>query len=192
MFSGFDVVMDTTLGREISLLETAKEFVDRFKLKRPHLLKKYNVCCGSNVGKVINGVSCCGNGNNNIDNSKCCNNSDKEKPQQKPTQNSISKPLPFLTSNCPGWICYAEKTQTTKLLQHISTIKSPQQIIANLLKTFLATNFNISARDIYHVSVAPCYDKKLEATRGDFMVDGGDGEVVREVDCVLSTCKWGG
>lgn len=36
--------------------------------------------------------------------------------------------------------------------------------------------------DIYHVCVMPCYDKKLEASRSDFEIDG-----VRDVDCVITT-----
>ena len=36
---------------------------------------------------------------------------------------------------------------------------------------------------VYHVSVMPCYDKKLEASRPDF----ADAEEVRDVDCVLTT-----
>lgn len=48
--------------------------------------------------------------------------------------------------------------------------------------------------DVYHVTVMPCYDKKLEASRDDFVfeVDGAksneDGSLsVSEVDSVLTT-----
>ena len=37
---------------------------------------------------------------------------------------------------------------------------------------------------IYHVSVMPCYDKKLEASRPDFFLEEFN---TREVDCVLTT-----
>ena len=37
--------------------------------------------------------------------------------------------------------------------------------------------------DVYHVSVMPCYDKKLEASRPDFATADGN----RDVDCVLTT-----
>jgi iron only hydrogenase large subunit-like protein len=37
---------------------------------------------------------------------------------------------------------------------------------------------------IYHVSVMPCYDKKLEASRSDFYNAAADS---RDVDCVLTT-----
>lgn len=35
--------------------------------------------------------------------------------------------LPMLASACPGWVCYAEKT-TPQALPYISTAKSPQQV----------------------------------------------------------------
>lgn len=40
-----------------------------------------------------------------------------------------------------------------------------------------------SREQIYHVSVMPCYDKKLEASRPDFATEDGN----RDVDCVLTT-----
>jgi hypothetical protein len=43
-------------------------------------------------------------------------------------------PLPVLSSSCPGWVCYAEKTQGAAVLPYLSTVKSPQQIMGTLLK----------------------------------------------------------
>jgi len=91
---------------------------------------------------------------------------------------------PILTSECPGWICYAEKTQGEKVLPFISSVKSPQQIMGSIVKTPLAARLGKSASEMYHLSVMPCYDKKLEASRPDFHVDA-DG--TREVDCVITT-----
>jgi iron only hydrogenase large subunit-like protein len=39
---------------------------------------------------------------------------------------------------------------------------------------------------VYHVTVMPCYDKKLEAVRDDFTFSV-DGKEVTEVDSVLTT-----
>lgn len=91
--------------------------------------------------------------------------------------------LPLLTSECPGWICYAEKTQGDFVLPYISNVKSPQQVMGILVKGYLAHKLNVDPAKIYHCTVMPCYDKKLEATRGDFELR----ENVREVDCVIST-----
>ena len=72
--------------------------------------------------------------------------------------------LPMLASSCPGWICYAEKTCGDFVLPYISTTKSPQQIMGTLLKKLLSQRLDVSAEDIFHVSVMPCFDKKLEAS----------------------------
>jgi iron only hydrogenase large subunit-like protein len=40
--------------------------------------------------------------------------------------------------------------------------------------------------DVYHVTVMPCYDKKLEAVRDDFVFSVEDKDVT-EVDSVLTT-----
>lgn len=93
------------------------------------------------------------------------------------------KAHPILASACPGWVCYAEKTQP-QLLPYMSKTKSPQAIQGMLVKNIWAKQRgrNLSRDQIYHVSVMPCFDKKLEASRPDFETDG-----VRDVDCVIST-----
>ncbi|GAC93384.1 hypothetical protein PHSY_000949 [Pseudozyma hubeiensis SY62] len=97
--------------------------------------------------------------------------------------------LPMLASACPGWICYAEKTHG-ELLPYISTTKSPQQVAGVIAKRFLPQRLGLlstSSSDqstIYHVTVMPCYDKKLEASRPDFY---DDVTSTKEVDCVLTT-----
>ncbi|CAF0718824.1 unnamed protein product [Adineta ricciae] len=85
--------------------------------------------------------------------------------------------LPLLTSECPGWICYAEKTQGEYIIPYISRVKSPQQILGSLVK-------NNPNENIYHISVQPCYDKKLEASRQDFY---NEQRQQYDIDCVIST-----
>jgi iron only hydrogenase large subunit-like protein len=85
-------------------------------------------------------------------------------------------------SACPGWICYAEKTHG-ELLPYISNVKSAQQIMGTLVKEWLAPQLGLTREQVYHVSVMPCYDKKLEASRPDFATEDGN----RDVDCVLTT-----
>ncbi|GAB1607765.1 cytosolic Fe-S cluster assembly factor narfl-like [Argonauta hians] len=93
-------------------------------------------------------------------------------------------PFPMLASACPGWICYAEKTHGSYILPYISTTKSPQQIIGSYVKDYFAKVHNKKPNEIYHVTVMPCYDKKLEASRQDFY---NDIYSTRDVDCVIST-----
>lgn len=91
--------------------------------------------------------------------------------------------LPIISSICPGWICYAEKTNGDFVIPFLSKVKSPQQIMGSLLKKRFCDRANHSRGDIYHVSLMPCYDKKLEASRDDFKDKSDDS---RDVDCVLT------
>lgn len=92
--------------------------------------------------------------------------------------------LPMLASSCPGWICYAEKTHGSYILPYISSTKSPQQIMGSLVKDYFAAKQGQTPDQIYHVTVMPCYDKKLEASRQDFY---SDLYRTRDVDCVITT-----
>ncbi|NXN86998.1 NARFL factor, partial [Bombycilla garrulus] len=94
------------------------------------------------------------------------------------------KSLPMLASACPGWICYAEKTHGSFIIPHISTTKSPQQVMGSLVKGYFAEQQHLSPDRIYHVTVMPCYDKKLEASRPDFF---NQEYQTRDVDCVITT-----
>ncbi|KAI0699233.1 iron hydrogenase [Cytidiella melzeri] len=91
--------------------------------------------------------------------------------------------LPMLASACPGWVCYAEKTHS-EMLPFISRTKSPQQVMGTLVKEWMASKWHRSPSQIYHVTVMPCYDKKLEASRQDFY---NDVYSTRDVDCVITT-----
>ncbi|KAK2097204.1 Cytosolic iron-sulfur assembly component 3 [Saguinus oedipus] len=94
--------------------------------------------------------------------------------------------LPVLASACPGWICYAEKTHGSFILPHISTARSPQQVMGSLVKDFFAQQQHVTPDKVYHVTVMPCYDKKLEASRPDFF---NQAHQTRDVDCVLTTAE---
>ncbi|KAH9858613.1 iron hydrogenase [Lenzites betulinus] len=91
--------------------------------------------------------------------------------------------LPMLASACPGWVCYAEKTHA-EMLPFISQTKSPQQVMGTLVKEWLGEKWGKQPDQIYHVTVMPCYDKKLEASRQDFY---NDTYATRDVDCVITT-----
>lgn len=96
----------------------------------------------------------------------------------------IKNVIPMLASSCPGWVCYAEKTHGSYILPYISTTKSPQQIMGSLIKNFVEKNYN---KPIYHVTVMPCFDKKLEAAREDFFNKETES---RDVDCVITSSKY--
>jgi len=82
---GVHYVFDTAFSRNFSLLESQREFVQRFR-----------------------------------------------------GQANSTQALPVLTSACPGWICYAEKTHGSFLIPYLSTARSPQQVMGSLVKDFFA------------------------------------------------------
>lgn len=99
---------------------------------------------------------------------------------------------PILTSACPGWICYAEKTQP-HILPHLSRLKSPQALTGTLLKTVLSQRLGIPPAQIWHLAIMPCFDKKLEASREE-LTDiywsptplAKLNAPVRDTDCVIT------
>lgn len=99
---------------------------------------------------------------------------------------------PILSSACPGWICYAEKTHP-HILPHLSRLKSPQALTGTLLKTVLSHRLGIRPDQIWHVAIMPCFDKKLEASREEltdiyWRPDHSELEPpVRDVDCVITS-----
>ncbi|KAJ3219989.1 hypothetical protein HDU67_007722 [Dinochytrium kinnereticum] len=148
---GVDYFFDASFGRDFSLLESAKEFVERFKRKR-----------GSDEPSTdlpVLASACPGSSSFDMSN--------------------LSHVLTFPL----GWICYAEKTHPY-LLPYISAVKSPQQIMGYLVKQHFANKLNLNPDDIFHVTVMPCYDKKLEASRNDFY---NDVYRTRDVDSVITT-----
>nr|CAG4649296.1 EOG090X05AC [Scapholeberis mucronata] len=90
--------------------------------------------------------------------------------------------LPVLASACPGWICYAEKTHGNWILPHISEIKSPQQLAGKYLKDVLPNEMETASR-IAVAMVMPCFDKKLEASRNDFL---REDQLAKDVDYVIT------
>ncbi|KAH7731593.1 Iron only hydrogenase large subunitC-terminal domain containing protein [Aphelenchoides avenae] len=94
------------------------------------------------------------------------------------------KPM-LLTGVCPGFMAYAEKTQRQLLTPFLSRVRSPQAIAGRLVKDYFARKLNVDPKEVFHVCIMPCYDKKLESSRPEFEL----GEGVREVDCVVTTTE---
>lgn len=94
-------------------------------------------------------------------------------------------PLPLLTSCSPGWIKYIEQFYP-ELLDHVSTCKSPQQMLGAVIKSFFAEKIGVDPANIYSVSVMPCTAKKFEAQRPEMGRNG-----ISDVDAVLTTRELG-
>jgi len=89
--------------------------------------------------------------------------------------------LPMITSCCPGWIKYIE-INYPELLPHLSSCKSPHEMLGSLIKSYYAKKENIDPEKIYVVSVMPCIAKKYESQRKELSNNG-----LLDVDCVITT-----
>ncbi len=89
--------------------------------------------------------------------------------------------LPMMTSCSPGWIKFMEQFYP-ELLPHLSTCKSPQQMMGAVVKSFWAEKQGIAPEKIFSVSVMPCTAKKFEAGRPELGHEG-----VPDIDAVLTT-----
>ncbi|KAM7262913.1 hypothetical protein ACFE04_000596 [Oxalis oulophora] len=122
-----------------------------------------------------------------------CNEFVSRYKQSQATDDERSKSsLPLLSSACPGWICYAEKLLGSFVLPYVSSVKSPQQTIGATIKHHLCNKIGVRPNEIYHVTIMPCYDKKLEAAREDFVFQPESQEEcqdngITEVDSVLTS-----
>ena len=89
--------------------------------------------------------------------------------------------IPMITSCSPGWINYIEYYYP-QLLGHLSSCKSPHQMMGAIIKSYYAEKHGINKEDIFVVSVMPCIAKKGEKEREANKVDG-----IKDVDAVLTT-----
>ncbi|GAA5836602.1 hypothetical protein JCM9279_000441 [Rhodotorula babjevae] len=171
---GFRLVFDTTFPRALSLAETRLELLER----RAHF--HASPTSPPSLPALLSASTA---------------------PLTPPTKlspaSSSVAPLPVLSSACPGWICYAEKTHGD-LLPFVSGVKSPQAVAGVLVKgRVVAGRLGLRPDQIFHVAVMPCYDKKLEASRPDFATShpapstststSAEPISVRDVDLVLTT-----
>ena len=75
-----------------------------------------------------------------------------------------------ICTECPGWVCYAEKKIGKISFEHMSNIKSPHEISSIIIKTIFEkyfskinnnNNYTID-KNLYLCSIMSCFDKKIE------------------------------
>ncbi|MDR2480993.1 MAG: iron hydrogenase small subunit [Spirochaetaceae bacterium] len=89
--------------------------------------------------------------------------------------------LPMFTSCCPAWVRHLENTRP-ELTKHLSTCKSPQQMLGAVFKTYGAKINEVKPQNVFSVSVMPCTCKEFECSRPEMK---GSGE--RDVDVAITT-----
>lgn len=89
--------------------------------------------------------------------------------------------LPMTTSCCPAWVKYTEMFYPENI-PHLSSCKSPHQMLGAVIKSYFADKNHIDPSKIYVVSVMPCIAKKYERQREELKVNG-----ISDVDAVITT-----
>jgi len=100
----------------------------------------------------------------------------------------LNKPLPQFTSCSPGWVKFCEYFYPD-LFPHMSSCKSPQQMLGALVKTYFAKKKGIDPEKIYSVAIMPCTAKKFEIQRPEMNSSAHywDKPSLRDMDAVLTT-----
>ncbi len=93
--------------------------------------------------------------------------------------------LPMITSCSPGWVNYAE-IYYGDCLDHLSSCKSPHEMMGAVLKHYYAAKIGVKPEDMYVVSIMPCTAKKFEKERDALKTNG-----LADVDAVLTTRELG-
>jgi iron only hydrogenase large subunit-like protein len=128
-FLGAHHVFDTAFTQDLSLVESAREFVDRFK----HYMQ--------NGGEALESAM------QQADAEKAAME-EEGKPKVRARRRGakadkagdsaiVNQDMPMLASSCPGWVCYAEKTHG-EVIPFITAAKSPQQMMGSLVKDYFA------------------------------------------------------
>ncbi len=97
-----------------------------------------------------------------------------------------NRDLPLFTSCCQAWVKYIEQSHPD-MIRHLSTCKSPQGMLASVIKEFVPRyyeGFNLD--NIVSVSIMPCTAKKVEAKRPQLMTNGR-----YDVDYIITTQELG-
>ncbi|MCL2753798.1 MAG: NADH-dependent [FeFe] hydrogenase, group A6 [Defluviitaleaceae bacterium] len=85
--------------------------------------------------------------------------------------------LPMITSCCPAWVKFAED-EFGDLLDHVSSCKSPQQMLGAVIRNYYPEKFGIEKSNLVSISIMPCTAKKFEIKRE---------EMAGDIDIVLTT-----
>ncbi|KAF8933998.1 iron hydrogenase [Dissophora ornata] len=182
---GVHYVFDTSFSRDLSLLETGREFVARYKKAVEKGVIKVPDMNGTAPAKSTGGDMDVDVQTTKAPRKRIIRRGAAGAEDEPAVAVETESAMPMLASACPGWICYAEKTHGY-MLPYVSETKSPQQIMGSMVKNHFGSQLGLTPDQIYHVCVMPCYDKKLEASRSDFY---SDIYKTRDVDCVITSTE---
>ena len=93
--------------------------------------------------------------------------------------------LPVFSSNCSGFVKFMEHFAPS-MLQHMSPLKSPEQLLGSLIRAHYAQTFGGEPSSVLSVSSAPCASRKFEAESPLYSRSGE-----KNIDVVLTTIELG-
>ena len=97
---------------------------------------------------------------------------------------SLNEKLPQFTSCCPAWVRWVELFKN-EIIPNISAVKSPQQIMGAVTKTYYAEKMFLNPKDIFTVAVKPCTAKTYENDRTNMGRDD-----YKDIDDVLTVRQY--
>ncbi|MCU7490333.1 MAG: 2Fe-2S iron-sulfur cluster binding domain-containing protein [Ignavibacteria bacterium] len=148
---------------------------------RASLGEEYNLPMGTNVtGQLVTGLKRLGF-DKVFDTNFAADLTIMEEGTELVNRIKNNKKLPMFTSCCPGWIKYIEQNRP-EMLEHISTCKSPHEMLGAITKTYYAKKMGLDPKDIFVVSIMPCTVKKFESDRPEL-----SEVLMQDVDAVLTT-----
>lgn len=148
---------------------------------RASLGEEFNMPLGTNVtGQIVTGLRRLGF-NKVFDTNFGADLTIMEEASELINRITNKKPLPMFTSCCPGWVKYLEQNGP-ELLEHVSTCKSPHEMVGAVGKSYYAKKMGLNPKDVFVVSIMPCTVKKFESDRPELSV-----EHLADVDAVLTT-----
>jgi iron only hydrogenase large subunit-like protein len=159
-----DLVIDGNLPLQWSLLESAREFCDLYRQRQQQdeqnqKRQRLPTPPPSTAIDSKNTLVYGPNGNNTIEN----------------ITSALNSQLPLISGSCPALVCLVEKSRHA-LVAHLAATKSPMSLMGAAL-----------GADVYdHWAIMPCHDKKLEASRKDYLQDATSPQN-KDVDLVVTT-----
>eukprot|EP00934_Nitzschia_sp_Nitz4_P003872 Nitzschia sp. Nitz4//scaffold146_size56529//47438//49390//NITZ4_006581-RA/size56529-processed-gene-0.55-mRNA-1//1//CDS//3329536650//3862//frame0 len=172
-----DVVVDGNVPLQWTWHDEAQEFVETYKRRK--MLPKSDKLAPPNPSVAIDAESTTiyePDGTTRIEKRNFRSNNDNE-----------TSPLPLLSGSCPAIVCLVEKGPEyhAGLVPRLSAAVSPMTRVGMALKLG-----NPSPQESWeHWAVMPCHDKKLEASRKDFLLVLPTNEKVPAVDLVVTTTE---
>ncbi len=100
-------------------------------------------------------------------------------------QSDTRENWPVLSSDCSGFVRFMEYFNP-KLLKRLSPLKTPEQLLGTLVRTYFAHHFSGDPSAIVSVAAVPCTSRKVDADSPLSVTQGG-----KNVDIAITTVELG-